>query len=180
MYRFTFFVIYRIHNIFHVFFLKFYYSRVDFEKTKIFMQVFELINDEKQWKIKEIFDKTKNKNIYYYKMKWINWNDFYNQWLSKKNLNNVVELKKKFDEKSQTSRKRKRSNFEKQSRKKQKKNNQIYEFIIAIASLFTWINFNFFDLTSNINSEHRVKMSIFRSKKSFRINNMIIELFKKK
>ena len=79
--RFSSFIAY---TIFFMFFLKFYYHRVDFEKTKIFMQVFELINDEKQWKIKEIFDKTKNKNIYYYKMKWINWKNFYNQWLSKK------------------------------------------------------------------------------------------------
>ena len=56
----------------------------------------------------------------------MNWNDFYNQWLFENELNNVVELKKKFDERASTINKRKRSNksnFEKQSRKKQKKNN---------------------------------------------------------
>ena len=115
------------------------------------------------WKIVSVFFIY----IYYYKMKWINWNDFYNQWLSKKNLNNVVELKTKFNERLQTSRKRKRSNFEKQLRKKFKKNNQIYEFIVVVVSLFIWIDFNFFDLISNINFKHFVKMSIFRSKNRF-------------
>ena len=38
-------------------------------------------------------------------------------------------------------------------------------FIVVVASLFTWIDFSFIDETSIINSEHREKMSIRRSNK---------------
>ena len=48
IYRFILFIIYRIHNIFHVFLLKKYYHRVDDQMTKQMMQTFDLINDKKQ------------------------------------------------------------------------------------------------------------------------------------
>ena len=123
-YRLTLSFIYRIHNIFHVSLLKFYHHRADFEKANAFMQVFELIDDEEQWEIEEILDKTKSKGTYYYKIKWMSWGDSYNQWLSEDELNNAVELKKKFDERASTTNRRKRSsrsNFEEQSRKKQRR-----------------------------------------------------------
>ena len=40
--------IYRIHNIFHVLFLKSYLHRADNEKTKVIMQVLKFINDIEQ------------------------------------------------------------------------------------------------------------------------------------
>ena len=47
-YRFTLFNIYRIHNTFHVSFLKLYLHRVDDAKTKTMIQVLKLIDDTKQ------------------------------------------------------------------------------------------------------------------------------------
>ena len=48
IYRFILFIIYRIHNIFHVFLLKKYYYRVDDQMTKQMMQISNLINNKKQ------------------------------------------------------------------------------------------------------------------------------------
>ena len=48
IYRFILFIIYRIHNIFHVFLLKKYYYRVDDQMTKQMMQISNLIDNEKQ------------------------------------------------------------------------------------------------------------------------------------
>ena len=43
------------------------------------MQVLNLINDNEQWKMKEIVDRTKiKKNDIWYQMKWIEWNEKYN------------------------------------------------------------------------------------------------------
>ena len=41
-------------------------------------------------------------------MKWIEWNEKYNQWLFEGELNNATNLKNKFDEKVKTSKKRRR------------------------------------------------------------------------
>ena len=124
VYRLTLSSIYRIHNIFHVSLLKPYHHRADSEEADAFMQVLELIDDEEQWEIEEILDKTKSKGTYYYKIKWMSWGDSYNQWLPEDELNNAAELKKKFDERASTINRRKRSsrsNFEEQSRKKQRR-----------------------------------------------------------
>ena len=48
MYRLTLSNIYRIHNTFHVLFLKLYLHRVNDAKTKTMMQASKLINDTKQ------------------------------------------------------------------------------------------------------------------------------------
>ena len=48
MYRFTLSNIYRIHNIFHVLFLKSYLHRADNIKTKTMIQASKLIDDIKQ------------------------------------------------------------------------------------------------------------------------------------
>ena len=47
-YRLILFNIYRIHNIFHVSFLKSYLHRADDAKTKTMMQISKFINDTKQ------------------------------------------------------------------------------------------------------------------------------------
>ena len=60
-YRFTLLNIYRIYNTFHVLFLKLYLHRVDDAKTKTMMQISKLIDDTKQWKMKEIMNRTKSK-----------------------------------------------------------------------------------------------------------------------
>ena len=92
-YRLTLINIYRIHNTFHVSFLKSYLHRVDDAKTKIMMQISKLINDTKQWKMKEIMNKIKSKKKIWYKMKWLSWNHIYDQWLSEEKLKHVLKLK---------------------------------------------------------------------------------------
>ena len=92
-YRLTLFNIYRIHNTFHVSFLKSYLHRADDAKIKTMMQTLKFIDDTKQWKMKEIMNKIKSKKEIWYKMKWLNWNHIYDQWLLKKELKYVLKLK---------------------------------------------------------------------------------------
>ena len=63
-YRLILFNIYRIHNIFHVSLLKNYHYKKNDKYAKQFMQIWKLINDEKQWKIEKIFDKINDKKIF--------------------------------------------------------------------------------------------------------------------
>ena len=106
-YRFTLPNIYRIYNTFHVSFLKSYLHRVDDAKTKAMMQASKLIDDTKQWKVKEIMNKIKNKKKVWYKMKWLSWSHIYDQWLSEEKLKHASKLKQQFNEQV-ISRKRRR------------------------------------------------------------------------
>ena len=47
-------------------------------------------------------NRTKNKNHLWYKIKWINWNKKYNQWISKNKFDNVYTKKIKRTNVSQT------------------------------------------------------------------------------
>ena len=57
------------------------------------MQALKLIDDTKQWKMKEIINKIKSKKEIWYKVKWLNWDHIYDQWLSKEKLKHVSKLK---------------------------------------------------------------------------------------
>ena len=92
-YYFTLFNIYRIHNTFHVLFLKLYLHRVDDAKAKTIMQVLKFIDDTKQWEMKEIMNRIRNKKKIWYKMKWLSWNHIYDQWLSEEELKHASKLK---------------------------------------------------------------------------------------
>ena len=81
--------IYCIYNIFYISLLKSYLHRADDLKAEAMMQVSKLIDDTKQWKVKEIMNKIKSKKEIWYKMKWLNWNHIYDQWLSEKELKHV-------------------------------------------------------------------------------------------
>ena len=59
MYRLTLSSTYRIHNIFYIFLLKSYHYKADDKNAHEFMQVLNLINDDEQWKMKKIVNKTK-------------------------------------------------------------------------------------------------------------------------
>ena len=74
-------IIYRIYNIFYVFLLKPYHNRDCDNASKSFMQVSELIDDNEFWEIEEIINKVKNKKNVWYKIKWTEWGEEYNQWL---------------------------------------------------------------------------------------------------
>ena len=52
---------YRIHNVFHVSLLKSYHHKADDKNAHEFMQALNLINDDEQWKVKEIVDRMKIK-----------------------------------------------------------------------------------------------------------------------
>ena len=92
-YHLTLFNVYCIRNIFLVLLLKSYLHRVDDSKTKVMMRFSKFINNIEQWEIKRIMSRTKSKKKIWYKMKWLNWNYFYDQWLSKEELEYVQKLK---------------------------------------------------------------------------------------
>ena len=73
IYRLMLLNIYCIHNTFHVLLLKLYLHRADDLKAEVIMQVSKLIDDTKQWKVKEIMNKIKSKKEIWYKMKWLSW-----------------------------------------------------------------------------------------------------------
>ena len=71
-YRLTLPSTYWIYNVFYVFLLKLYHHKIDDKDAHEFMQVSDLINDDEQWKVKKIVDKTKVKeNDIWYQVKWI-------------------------------------------------------------------------------------------------------------
>ena len=106
-YRLTLFNIYRIHNTFHVFLLKKYHHRADDEQTKSMLQTSKLIDDEKQWEIKKILNRTKSKKDVWYKIKWFDWDSKYNQWLSKKKFERASNLVREY-ENARTQKRRKK------------------------------------------------------------------------
>ena len=57
------------------------------------MQASKFIDNIEQWKIKKILNNIKSKRKIWYKMKWLDWNYIYDQWLSKKELKNIQKLK---------------------------------------------------------------------------------------
>ena len=68
-YRLLLFESYRIYNTFHISLLESYHLRECGEILNIFMQVFELIDNDKLWKIKEIIDKIRIREDVWYKIK---------------------------------------------------------------------------------------------------------------
>ena len=61
------------------FLLKSYHYKINNKNAHEFMQVLNLINDDEQWKVKKIVDKTKiRENDIWYQMKWVKWNEKYN------------------------------------------------------------------------------------------------------
>jgi hypothetical protein len=79
-----------IHDVFHVFFFKFANEKND--ETSSFIW----IKNEKQWKIEEIDDKRIKKNKTSYLIKWLEYLHSNNEWMKKKDMNNVKEAIKKF------------------------------------------------------------------------------------
>jgi hypothetical protein len=97
------FSFYRIYDVFHVFYLKSYKRR---KNDNIISEYFssELLDDDEVNEIKEILQKKISKKIIYYLIKWKNWSEKYNEWITEKNMN-ALDLFQKFDE--QTKKKRK-------------------------------------------------------------------------
>ncbi len=97
-YRLIFFSFYRIHDVFHVFYLKSYKKR---KNDNIISKYFssELLNDDEVNEMKEILQKKINKKIIYYLIKWKDWLKKYNEWIAKKDMN-ASHLLQEFDERT--------------------------------------------------------------------------------
>jgi hypothetical protein len=90
-YKFNFLSIMKdIHDVFHVFLLKFANEKND--ETSSFIW----IKDEKQWKIEEIIDKKVKKNKTSYLIKWLEYSHSNNEWMKKEDMSNVKKAIKKF------------------------------------------------------------------------------------
>jgi hypothetical protein len=79
-----------IHDVFHVFLLKLANEKND--ETSFFIW----IENEKQWEIEEIVDKKIKKNRTNYLIKWLEYSHSNNEWMKKKDMNNVKKTIKKF------------------------------------------------------------------------------------
>jgi hypothetical protein len=102
-YRLILFFFYRIHDVFHVFYLKSYKRRDDDNIISEYFS-FELLDDDEVSEVEKILQKKISKRIIYYLIKWKNWSKKYNEWVTKKDMN-ALDLLQKFDE--QTKRRRK-------------------------------------------------------------------------
>jgi hypothetical protein len=97
-YRLIFFSFYRIHDVFHVFYLKSYKK---WKNDNIISKYFssKLLDDDEISEMKKILQKKINKKIIYYLIKWKNWSKKYNEWITKKNMN-AFNLLHEFDERT--------------------------------------------------------------------------------
>jgi hypothetical protein len=84
----------KIHNVFHVFLLEFCKDLAEKKQTSSIY-----VNDEKQWKIKQILDSRKNREKLQYYIKWLNWDDIHNEWLNANNMNHASDLIAEYHEK---------------------------------------------------------------------------------
>jgi hypothetical protein len=102
-YRLIFFSFYRIHDVFHVFYLKFYKRR---KNDNIISKYFfsKLLDDDEVNEMKKILQKKINKKIIYYLIKWKNWSKKYNEWIIEKDMN-AFNLFQEFDERTKRRRK---------------------------------------------------------------------------
>ncbi len=96
MYYLNLLIIYRIHFVFHVFLLESYNHRLNDDSILDYF-ILELINDEQEWKIEKILQKWKRKKILYYKIQWKEYFIEYNQWISSKDMKDVLKLIKAFE-----------------------------------------------------------------------------------
>jgi DNA-dependent RNA polymerase auxiliary subunit epsilon len=84
----------KIHNVFHVFLFE---SCKDLAKKKQTSSIY--VNDEKQWKIKQILNSRKYwKKLQYY-IKWLNWDNIHNKWLNANNMSHANDLIAEYHEK---------------------------------------------------------------------------------
>jgi hypothetical protein len=102
-YRLIFSFFYRIHDVFHVFYLKLYKKRKDDNIISKYSS-FEFLDDDEVNEVEEILQKKISKRIIYYLIKWKNWSKKYNEWVAEKNIN-ALDLLQKFDEQTKKRRK---------------------------------------------------------------------------
>jgi hypothetical protein len=79
-----------IHNVFHVFLLKFANDKNDETSSLIWVE------DEKQWKIEKVVDRRVRNNKTSYLIKWLEYSHSNNEWVKKKDMSNVKKVIEKF------------------------------------------------------------------------------------
>jgi hypothetical protein len=92
------FSFYRIHDVFHVFYLKSYKRRKDDNIISKYLSS-ELLDDDEINEVKKILQKKISKRIIYYLIKWKDWSKKYNEWITKKNMN-AFDLFQEFDKRT--------------------------------------------------------------------------------
>ncbi len=102
-YRLILFSSYRIHDVFHVFYLKSYKKRKNDNIISKF-SFSEFVNDENIDEVKKILKKKISQNIIYYLIKWKDWFEKYNEWITKKNMN-ALNLIRDFEKRNKKRRK---------------------------------------------------------------------------
>jgi hypothetical protein len=91
IYRLIFFSFYRIHDVFHVFYLKSYKKRKNDNIISKYLSS-ELLDDDEVNEVKKILQKKISKKIIYYLIKWKDWSKKYKKWITKKNMNAFVKV----------------------------------------------------------------------------------------
>ena len=99
---------YRIHNTFHVSLLEKYHHRAGDEQAESMLQAPELIDDEEQWEIEEILDRTGGRKGVWYKVKWSGWGPEYNQWLPEEEFERASSLVREFNDARAVKRRKKK------------------------------------------------------------------------
>jgi hypothetical protein len=84
------FIMKNIHDVFHVFFLKFANDKNDETSSLIW------IEDEKQWKITKIVDKKIRNDKTSYVMKWLKYSHSNNNWVKADDMRNIQKIIQKF------------------------------------------------------------------------------------
>jgi hypothetical protein len=102
-YRLILFSCYRIHDVFYVFYLKSYKRRKNNNIISKF-SFSEFVNNENIDEVKKILKKKISQNIIYYLIKWKNWSEKYNEWVTKKDMN-AFDLIRNFEKRSKKRRK---------------------------------------------------------------------------
>jgi hypothetical protein len=98
VYRLILFSFYRIHDVFHVFYLKSYKRRKDDNIISKYL-FSKLLDDDEINEVKKILQKKISKKIIYYLINWKSWSEEYNEWITKKNMN-ALDLLHEFSERT--------------------------------------------------------------------------------
>jgi hypothetical protein len=73
----------KIHNVFHVFLLESYKENLENAKSSFFI----IIEDEDQWKVQDNLNTKKFHDKMQYYVRWLNYDDTHNQWISTQDMN---------------------------------------------------------------------------------------------
>ena len=91
---------------FHIALLEFYREKKHDKRSEDSLS--NLMNDQQKYEVEEILDKIEKNEEILYLIKWIEYSDEKNQWISRKNLNEAKKLRQKFDDKNNSKNKKRK------------------------------------------------------------------------